>query len=249
MAKRFGCSPSRSRASAAALALTFAAGLASASPGSAAPVPVGAVDKAQGSVEATQSGVSRSLAIEAPVLFGDRLKTGPAARLEAKLADGTVLTLGEKGRLTVDKFVYDPDRNGGTLALTVKSGAFLFVGGKVEGPTGGNVAINTPVGTLGVRGTTVWGGHIDGGFGVLVLSGEAVLKTRHGDVVMRKGQGTMVYGDKGPRSAAPWPEDRVKRAVATVSFASAADGPEGAAPPTADEPILRVLRDLLPPAP
>ena len=31
-----------------------------------------------------------------------------------------------------------------------------------EGPTGGNVAIKTPVGTLGVRGTTVWGGFIDG---------------------------------------------------------------------------------------
>ena len=94
----------------------------------------------------------------------------------------------------MDRFVYDPDRAGGQLALTVKTGAFLFVGGKIEGPTGGNVAISTPVGTLGVRGTTVWGGHIDGGFGVLVLSGEVSLQTPHGTVLMQKGQGTMVYG-------------------------------------------------------
>lgn len=188
---------------------------------------VGAVDKVEGVAEATQPGTTRSLAQDGPVLFGDRLKTGPAARLQAKLADGTVLTLGEKGRLTVDSFVYDPDRDGGKLALTVKSGAFLFVGGKIEGPTGGHVDIHTPVGTLGVRGTTVWGGHIDGGFGVLVLSGEVALKTPRGTVVMQKGQGTMVYGADAPTAAAPWPEDRVTRAVATVSFppsGAAADG-------------------------
>ena len=209
----------------------------------AAPAPVGAVDKAQGQVEASQAGVPRDLAVDAPVLFGDRLRTGPAARLEAKLADGTVLTLGEKGRLTVDKFVYDPDREGGKLALTVKSGAFLFVGGKIEGPTGGHVDINTPVGTLGVRGTTVWGGHIDGGFGVLVLSGEVSLKTPRGTVLMQKGQGTMVYDGQGPSGAAPWPDDRVKRAVATISF-----DPAAAAAPAEPEPLTfgRFLRDVIP---
>ena len=217
-----------------------------AAPAGAAPSTVGAVDKTEGSVQASQAGVARELAVEAPVLFGDKLKTGPAARLEAKLADGTVLTLGEKGRLTVDRFVYDPDRVGGQLTMTVKTGAFLFVGGKIEGPTGGHVAINTPVGTLGVRGTTVWGGHIDGGFGVLVLSGEVSLKTPHGTVLMRKGQGTMVYGVNGPTFAAPWPDDRVKRAVATISF------PEAAAvtPANADQaPFIRAVYDLFHPLP
>ncbi len=101
-------------------------------------------------------------------------------------------------------------------------GAFLFVGGKIEGPTGGNVAIKTAVGTLGVRGTTVWGGAIDGGYGVLVLDGEVILKTKRGSVLMRKGQGTMVYGGRVPEAAAPWPEDRTKRAVATITIAEQA---------------------------
>ena len=210
---------------------------------SAAPATVGAVDKAQGQVEATQPGAVRALAAEAPVLFGDRLRTGPAARLEAKLADGTVLTLGEKGRLTVDAFVYDPDREGGKLALTVKQGAFLFVGGKIEGPTGGHVDIHTPVGTLGVRGTTVWGGHIDGGFGVLVLSGEVSLKTAKGTVLMHKGQGTMVYDGKSPMAAAPWPDDRVTRAVATISFAPATTG--AADPSSTDLPLAHAIKDLI----
>jgi hypothetical protein len=130
-----------------------------------------------------------------------------------------VLTLGENGKLNVDEFVYRPGEQGNKLALNVTKGAFLFVGGKIEGPTGGNVTIKTPVGTLGVRGTTVWGGQIDGGFGVVVLKGEVWVKTKHGMVDLKEGTGTMVYGKKGPTKAAAWTDDRTKRAVATVTFA------------------------------
>jgi hypothetical protein len=37
-------------------------------------------------------------------------------------------------------------------------------------------------------------------------------------VSLEKGQGTMVYGDKAPGKAAAWPDQRVKNAVATISF-------------------------------
>ena len=182
------------------------------------PVSVGAVDKVQEQAVAIQAGASRDLAIAGPVYFRDKMRTGPGARLEAKLDDGTVLTLGEKGKLTVDEFVYRPGESGNKLALNVTKGAFLFVGGKIEGPTGGNVSIKTPIGTLGVRGTTVWGGPIDGGFGVLVLKGEVWVKTKHGMVDLKEGAGTMIFPAKTPEKAAPWSADRTKRAVATISF-------------------------------
>ena len=184
----------------------------------ASPVTVGAVDKVQEQALATQAGATRDLPVAGPVFFRDRMRTGAGARLEAKLDDGTVLTLGEKGKLTVDEFVYRPGEEGNKLALTVATGTFLFVGGKIEGPTGGNVSIKTPIGTLGVRGTTVWGGPIDGGFGVLVLKGEVWVKTKHGMVDLKEGAGTMIFGKKAPAKAAAWPDDRVKRAVATISF-------------------------------
>ena len=108
--------------------------------GMAAPEKVGLVDKLQGEADASQGSEKRSLAAQGDVLFLDRIQTGDAARLEATLADSTKVTLGERGRLTIDKFVYNPDKQGGALSMKVK-GAFLFVGGKIEGPTGGNVAI------------------------------------------------------------------------------------------------------------
>jgi hypothetical protein len=53
---------------------------------------------------------------------------------------------------------------------------------------------------------------------VLVLDGEVTVNTAHGRVTLRKGQGTMIYGNSAPNKAAPWPEQRVKAAVATISF-------------------------------
>ena len=84
----------------------------------AAPVVVGAVDKVQEQATATQAGATRDLAAAGPVYFRDRMRTGPGARLEAKLDDGAVLTLGENGRLTVDDFVYRPGDQGNKLVLT-----------------------------------------------------------------------------------------------------------------------------------
>jgi hypothetical protein len=181
------------------------------------PEQVGKVDKVQGEASAYQQSQRRSLAPAADVLYQDRLRTGASARLQATLKDGSQLTLGENGSLTVDDFVYKPGRRGGTLAIKVR-GAFLFVGGKVESPRGGNVTIDTPIGTLGVRGTTVWGGRVDGGYGVIVLDGQVEVKTLKGTVILNKGQGTMVWGTDGPAKPGPWPERRVNKAVATITF-------------------------------
>ena len=70
---------------------------------------------------------------------------------------------------------------------------------------GANVQIRTPIGAIGLRGTTVWGGLIDKGYGVVVLSDEATVTGRRGTVTLKQGQGTMLFGDSKPQRAAAWP--------------------------------------------
>ena len=127
------------------------------------PTTVGAVDKVQAHVNATQAGQTRALVLNSEVYFRDRCHSGEGARLQATLKDGTQLTLGENATLVVDEFVYDPFRSRGELLLRVVKGAFLYVGGRIEGERNANVQIRTPVAAIGVRGTTVWGGPIDNG--------------------------------------------------------------------------------------
>lgn len=180
---------------------------------------VGAVDKVQARVDAVQSGQTRALAVDSELFFRDNCRSGKGARLQATLKDGTQLTLGENATLVIDEFVYDP-RQPGTLSVRVPKGPFLFVGGHVEDQAGAKVNIHTPIGVLGVRGTTVWGGPIDNGYGVLVLNGEVTVTTRTGTVTLRQGQATMVFGATRPRPPGAWSADRTKRAVASISFAA-----------------------------
>src|SRR5580693_409694 len=90
--------------------------------------------------------------------------------------------------------------------------------GSDRGVNGAKVQIGTPVGAIGLRGTTVWGGPIDNGYGVIVLSGEVTVTGRKGTVTLKQGQGTMLFNDGKPQRAAAWPAGRMKRAVASITF-------------------------------
>jgi hypothetical protein len=179
---------------------------------------IGTVTRAQNEVRAEYRREARTLRADAAVLFEDFLTTGEAARLEAQLKDGTKITLGEYAEMMLDEFVYDPSTQTGGLTMRVVEGAFLFIGGKVEEMAKSEVTIMTPVAVLGIRGTTVWGGPIDGGYGVLVLDGEVEVRTAAGRVSLGANQATMIYGDDRPADPHAWAKEKIDRAVATISF-------------------------------
>jgi hypothetical protein len=196
------------------------AGLLASGPAATAERPtVGQVEQVQGKARAEHAAESRDLSRDAAVLFKDLLVTGEDARLLAALADGTELTLGENAKLEIDKLIYDPGSADNSLVVNVVAGAFLFVGGRIEEAGGNAVTIRTAVVTIGVRGTTVWGGRIDDGFGVLVLNGAATVSTAAGAVALGPGQGTMIFrSTDAPDDPVVWPQQKVDRAIATVSF-------------------------------
>ena len=97
------------------LSVLLAASIFRASIAIAEPTTVGAVDKVQAQVEATQAGQTRALVVKSEVYFRDRCHSREGARLQATLKDGTQLTLGENATLVVDEFVYDPLRSRGEL--------------------------------------------------------------------------------------------------------------------------------------
>lgn len=180
---------------------------------------VGAVSELQGDATAARSGARpRALAASSDVFFRDTLRTGAGARLATSFADGTRLTLGENASVVVDAFVYDPDKSIGRLTARIAGGAFLFVGGRIEEQSRSNVQIRTPLATLGVRGTTVWGGPIDGAYGIFVQNGEVVVRTRRGNVTLRAGEGTTLRPRRGPEPVVVWGADKVRRALASVTI-------------------------------
>lgn len=178
---------------------------------------VGSVERVQQLAEALFGGAARRLEKASPVLRQDLLKTGPKARLEVELRDGSSVRMGEQAELRIDDFVYTPKEKK-QVALSALKGAFLFVGNKVSRTADQEVQIKTPVALLGVRGTQVWGGPIDGAFGVLVLEGMAVVTSARGKLSLKAGQGTMIAPDGTLEPRQRWPQAKAERAFASVAF-------------------------------
>jgi len=116
--------------------------------------PIGSVSVIAGSATAIRAdGTAVALGEGVPVFEGDVIETGAGASLGILFVDNTVFTLEENARMVLDELVYQPGGPNNSLLFDLIHGAFNFVAGQIA-PTG-DMAIRTPVYTIGVRGTTV----------------------------------------------------------------------------------------------
>jgi hypothetical protein len=131
---------------------------------------VGKVSRLIGSADGTTEGKTQALSAGASVHMDDLIATGAASKLEVGFDDGSMLRLGEKASIRIDRFVYQPEGSTNLLQLTVE-GPFRFITGKLTKIAGNEASVTTPFATIGIRGTDFWGGPIDGAFGVFLLEG------------------------------------------------------------------------------
>jgi hypothetical protein len=99
-----------------------------------------------------QGGSSRAIAVGGSVFANERIRTGEAATAQFMFLDKTVMSMGPKAELVLDKYVYNPERGSGQVVVNAVQGTMRFVTGS-QNPT--NYQIRTPVATLGIRGTVV----------------------------------------------------------------------------------------------
>lgn len=182
---------------------------------------IGSVTRIRGdaSAEATNH-EKRILSQDAAVELGDRLLTGPGARLEVKFTDNTVLTLGEKADFTIDEL--SVGKESGAALFTRKAGAMLLAGGDIAKLPVHKIEIASNAGTIGIRGTVVWGGVVKDKslLDVFLIEGAVEVRTPGGTVVLDKpGLGTSVGAVGGkPDDPIQWQPALRDRAIATVSF-------------------------------
>jgi hypothetical protein len=176
----------------------------------------GTVSRISGEAFGTTDGGRSPVAAGSPVYRDEILETGVGARLAVTLADGTSITLGERATLVLDRFVYDP--NGATDLHAAVSGAFRFISGKLQANATRSASIATDAATIGIRGTDFWGGPIDGGLGFVLLDG-GIDVTAAGQTLSVDASGAGVsVDDAGLGPVVPWPDEKIARAIATVTF-------------------------------
>ncbi|GKQ52463.1 FecR domain-containing protein [Bradyrhizobium sp. Ce-3] len=102
--------------------------------------------------------VVRVAAATMPINVGDALlrdetvRTGLESAARLVMADSTNLSLGPNASLKLDRTVFDDEHHYRDVAIRLTSGAFRFVTGHSEKAA---YKINTPLATIGVRGTVL----------------------------------------------------------------------------------------------
>nr|WP_244550189.1 FecR domain-containing protein [Bradyrhizobium sp. cf659] len=134
-------------------ALTGHVQYAQAAPGAAAAQVIGHVTKLSGSATAVRNGVSVILNNGDNVEKGDVVSTGADSTLGITFIDGTVFGLSSNARMVLNEMVYDPNGSNNSSLLSLVAGTITFVAG--ETAKHGDMKIDTPVATMGIRGTAV----------------------------------------------------------------------------------------------
>jgi hypothetical protein len=86
------------------------------------------------------------------VYLGDVVQTGADGKISITFTDDTAFNLSSNARMALNDFVYDPNGKSNSTFFNLTKGTFTFVAGKVAKT--GDMKIDTPVATMGIRGTT-----------------------------------------------------------------------------------------------
>ncbi|WP_316232400.1 VCBS domain-containing protein [Bradyrhizobium sp. SZCCHNR1051] len=114
---------------------------------------IGHVTKLQGTATVIRNGVSILLHNGDNVEKGDVVQSGSDSTLGITFIDGTVFGLSSNARMVLNEMVYDPNGSNNSSLISLVAGTISFVAG--ETAKHGDMKVDTPVATMGIRGTAV----------------------------------------------------------------------------------------------
>lgn len=115
---------------------------------------IGEIASASGDAWVTHADGSRMALVTGSAIFdGDVVETGASGALAIAFVDGTSLSLSEDARMVIDELVYSPGAADNVASLSMVQGLFVLVSGDVAKT--GEMVVETPVSTIGIRGTSV----------------------------------------------------------------------------------------------
>ncbi len=114
---------------------------------------IGHVTKLTGTATIVRNGVSIILNNGDNVEKGDVVQSGSDSTLGITFIDGTVFGLSSNARMVLNEMVYDPNGSNNSSLISLVAGTISFVAG--ETAKHGDMKVDTPVATMGIRGTAV----------------------------------------------------------------------------------------------
>ena len=114
---------------------------------------IGFVKTVTGGAWLERQGVKTQVKEGDAVEMNDSLSTGADGSLGVTFKDETMISLGPDTQMTIDAYLYQPREAKLGMVTSVSKGTMQFVSGVIAKLAPETVKVNTPTGTLGVRGT------------------------------------------------------------------------------------------------
>lgn len=190
-------------------------------------------------VRTSVSGGGGPIAVKSPVYRDERISTSKSGLGEFRFRDGTKFAVGGNSSVVIDQFVFDGNKSVQALTINAAKGSFRWISG---GSKSSAYKINTPAGTVGIRGTKLDIFVGSGGLtSVVLLSGAARfctptrcedLRRRCDVIVARPGGGvsdasrvnTSIFEKVGTDQAFPFLSGRQRLSSGFQGFGSTSCG-------------------------
>jgi len=114
---------------------------------------IGYVKTVKGEAFVVKAGQPVKAALGTTIHTGNILKTGANASMGVTFKDNTVMSFGPDTELTMDEYVYAPNRGNLKLSASLAKGTLAYLSGAIAKIKPDAVTVKTPTGTIGVRGT------------------------------------------------------------------------------------------------
>jgi hypothetical protein len=114
---------------------------------------IGLVKTAHGDAFILRDGRRMAAQPGSGLVLGDVLSTGATGAMGVMLRDDTVLSLGPSTETRLEQFAFESADQKPGMVLRVTRGLIGYISGRISKLAPGSVRIETPVATLGIRGT------------------------------------------------------------------------------------------------
>lgn len=157
-------------------------------------------------------GSEEQITLGTEIFEGDIVETTDAGAVNIGFIDDSSFAVSSDARIAIDEFVFDPASEAGAQDFSVLRGVFMYTSGLIGRENPDSVEIDTPVGSIGIRGTII-GGNInpDGESQVTVIEGAIVVRNNGGEQLLTTQYDTVRLNsmDMAPSSVETLSVDRV----------------------------------------
>jgi hypothetical protein len=149
-------------------------------------------------------GSEEPITLGAEVFIGDIVETEGDGAVNIGFVDDSSFAVSEDARISIDEFVFDPASESGDQDFSVVRGVFMYTSGLIGRENPDSVEIDTPVGSIGIRGTIIGGKIVpDGESQVSVLEGAIVVRNDGGERLLTNQFDTVLLSSRDVAPSEP----------------------------------------------